>query len=251
MNEKKAFEGSAKIYDLIYKEKDYKKEVEFIEQFFREQKNEKPKIFELGCGTGNYLKILSEKDYEITGIDISKDMLEIARRKCNCRLVESDIADFNLEDKFDICIAMFDVLSYITSNESLIKTFGSIKRHLNEKGLLIFEVWNGPAVLYNHPEQRTREAEDENLKIVRITKPELKAAENIVNIHFKYLIKNKKDKTMEEIEEIHPMRYFFPQEIKILLEKEGFEPLHMSDFLDKEKKPDEKSWGLFVVARKK
>ena len=57
-----SFRKYAKYYDLIYKDKDYQKEVDFIENIFKI--TYKPKsILEAGSGTGSYTKILLERGY--------------------------------------------------------------------------------------------------------------------------------------------------------------------------------------------
>jgi len=155
--EKKAFEGSAEIYDLLYQDKDYESEVDFIEKFLKENGiDNSKKIIELGCGTGNYLRVLLKRGYDLTGMDISNEMLDIARRKCNCKVFQGDISNFSMNEKFDVCLAMFDVLGYVNENEKLLKTLDNIKKILNKNGLLIFQVWNGLGVLYDKPEKRVK-----------------------------------------------------------------------------------------------
>jgi len=51
------------------------------------------KILEVGCGTGNYTKILLKRGYEVTALDISEDMLKIAEEKCACKFVKGDIRE--------------------------------------------------------------------------------------------------------------------------------------------------------------
>jgi predicted TPR repeat methyltransferase len=88
MNADMSFKEYAAYYDLIYKDKDYEKEVDFIEDIFGEivgASNSK-KILELGCGTGNYTKILVDRGYEVTAVDVSEDMLKLASEKCGCEV---------------------------------------------------------------------------------------------------------------------------------------------------------------------
>jgi len=102
-------------------------------------------ILDIGCGTGTYTKILSEKfpKAQITAVDISKDMLSIARGKLRGRKVRFITLDgerLRLNKTFDL----------ITSNacfqwlENLDKTLQKYRKYLSEKGIITFSIF-GPA----------------------------------------------------------------------------------------------------------
>ena len=111
----KVFGELADYYDLLYEDKNYSKELKFIEKSFPEGAK---KILELGCGTGSYTKLLLEKGYDVTSIDISEKMLNIARKKVPYgKFIQGDIKDFKLNEKFDVCLVLFAVMGYVTSNE--------------------------------------------------------------------------------------------------------------------------------------
>ena len=243
-----SFKDYAEYYDLIYKDKDYEKEVDFIENVFGENKPEK--ILEVGCGTGNYTKILLERGYEVTAVDISEDMLEIARRKCNCKIIKGDIRSVSINDKFDACIAMFAVMGYLTKNSDVIKALNNIHRHLKPNGVFVFDVWNGLAVMKLLPEQRMKEMENDKIKIVRVAIPNLRAFDHICEVNYKLLIRNKENNTCNEINEKHVVRFYFPQEIKYYLEAAGFEVLTICPFMDFDGgRVDENVWNMCVIAR--
>jgi S-adenosylmethionine-diacylgycerolhomoserine-N-methlytransferase len=100
--------------------------------------NEKPKgnLLEIGCGTGYLLKKLSKlSDLELTGIDLSLDMLNKAKEKNldNVRFIESNMMDFDTEEKFDIIL-----LSYVFTLDlrSVTNQLNKIKRLLKPDGSL-------------------------------------------------------------------------------------------------------------------
>ena len=70
-------------YDLLYQDKDYLKEVKYIDNLIKKYSSETRKILDLGCGTGKHDALLCDKGYVIHGVDISEDMLKVAeiRRK--------------------------------------------------------------------------------------------------------------------------------------------------------------------------
>jgi len=248
MKANQSFELFAKYYDLIYRDKDYEREVTFIEEIFKTFHKPK-KILEIGCGTGNYTKILHRKGYEITGLDISENMLKIAKKKCACDFLFGDIRDVSINDKFDACIAMFSVMGYITENSDIVKALSNIHRHLDPNGLFVFDVWNGLAVLRILPELRVKEVENDEIKILRIAYPDLKVFNHICEVNYKLYILDKINHTFDEFDETHVVRFYFPQEIKLLLEKGGFEVLKMCPFLDPSGSVDETVWNIAVIAK--
>ena len=243
-----SFRDYASYYDLIYKDKDYKKEVDFIEEIF-EDTHKPERILEVGCGTGSYTKILLERGYEVTAVDISEDMLKIAREKCACKFIEGDIRDITINERFDTCIAMFAVMGYMTENSDISKAVNNIHRHLKPNGIFIFDVWNGLAVMRLLPEQRIKEVENDEIKIIRVAVPNLRAFEHICEVNYKLLILNKAESTVNEINEKHVVRFYFPQEITYYLEDAGFEVLKICPFMDLNGKVDENVWNITVIAR--
>jgi SAM-dependent methyltransferase len=242
-----SFKDYAEYYDLIYKDKDYEKEVDFLEEIFGKSK---PKnILEAGCGTGNYTRILVDRRYEVTAIDVSGTMLKIARRKCICKLIKGNIRDITINEEFDACIAMFAVMGYITETSDIIRALTNIRRHLKPNGIFIFDVWNGLAVLRLLPEQRIKEVENDEIRIIRVAVPNLRAFDHICEVNYKLLILNKEDNTLDEINEKHVVRFYFPQEIKYYLENTGFEVLKICPFLDLNGKVDLNVWNITVIAR--
>lgn len=245
----KSFNDFAKYYDLIYRDKDYEKEVDFLENIFQSIHYNPQKILEVGCGTGSYTKILLGRGYKVTALDVSESMLKIARKKCACKFINGHIRDIAINEKFDACIAMFAVIGYITKNSDVIKALSNIHRYLKPKGIFVFDVWNGLAVMRILPEQRVREMENDKIKLIRFAVPNLRPFDHICEVNYKLFIIDKGDNTFKEINEKHTVRFYFPQEIRYYLRNAGFEVLRTCPFLNLNGKIDENVWNMCVIAR--
>ena len=69
------------IYDNIYSNKNYKKEFDFILKYLKKYNPKSKSIFRFRMWTGSYTQYFAKKNYEITGVDISKSMIDVAKKK--------------------------------------------------------------------------------------------------------------------------------------------------------------------------
>jgi len=247
----KVFGNYARFYDFIYKEKDYEKECDFLEILFSRYASSSIKdILDLGCGTGGHALLLSQRGYSVVGIDLSDEMLTEARRKSNeysLKFLKRDIRSLDLGRTFDAVISMFAVISYMTSNHDLISSFRRARKHLNHGGLFIFDVWFGPAVLTNRPGDRFKIVDVGEERIIRLAHSELDIISNIVNVHYKMLRISGK-KVVDEVDEVHSVRFLFPQELTYYLEVAGFELRALFPFLHPDETMNENDWNVTVVS---
>lgn len=83
------------------------------------------KILDAGCGTGNLLKILSKRnDLKLFGIDISEEMLKIAKEKLNekAKLKLESVQEINFKNKFDYIFSV-DAFHHYSEQEKVMKNF--------------------------------------------------------------------------------------------------------------------------------
>ena len=161
-----------------------------------------------------------------------------------------DCSEFNLDKKFDAVISLFHVISYITENNKLIKTFQNVYNHLKQNGIFLFDVWYSPAVYNLKPETRIKRIENEELKIVRLAEPFLNYNKNIVDVNYEVIIEQKSSEKITRINETHPMRHFSFPEIQLLASFCGFEIVEAEEWMTG-KKPTENTWGVCFILRKK
>ncbi len=97
-------------------------------------------LVELGCGTGAMLAGLAG-DLTVTGVDRSPEMLAIATRTVPAaRLVRADITAFDLGERFDVAICVFDTLNHLTTLADWHAVFDRVRGHLTRGGLFVFDV---------------------------------------------------------------------------------------------------------------
>jgi len=241
-------------YDLFYKKKDYSAECDFLEKIF-EEFSDKPveNILDLGCGTGGHLIPLAKRGYSLAGIESSKCMFSIAKVKINTKLkvklVNKDISGFRLNRKFDAAIAMFSVFNYLLADKIILKFLNQVNFHLKDRGLFIFDIWSAPGVLSVKPANRKKVVINNKKKIIRICQPVLDTRKHLVKIHYTVLHTEGK-KMLQKANEVHRLRFFFPEEIKRFLNRGGFKILSYTPFMSLQRKLSDKNWNASIIAKK-
>lgn len=247
----KVFNDYSRYYNLLYKDKDYSGETEYIEELLHEYSPQAKTILELGCGTGKHADLLSQK-FCICGVDMSKEMIFEANKlapRTNLTFSEGNICSIRLNKKFDAIISLFHVMSYQTTNSDLQNTFKTVHKHLKNNGIFIFDSWYGPGVLTDRPAIRIKRLEDEKIEITRIAEPVLYPNENVVDVNYQVFIKNKIDNSLNVIKETHKMRYLFKQEIEAMLNHSNLKLIKCEEWLTR-KEPDFNSWNVTFIVKK-
>jgi SAM-dependent methyltransferase len=244
----------ANAYDALYSDKDYEAECDLIETVMRQYGRQPVRsILDLGCGTGNHALPLMHRGYELEGIDRSEAMLAQLRDKAAERglrggsFQQGDICELNLQRQFDLVLMMFAVLGYQLNNDDVLKALSRARGHLKEGGLLLFDVWYGPAVLNLKPSRRSKVIPNTNGELERTADGSLDVARHQCTVT--YEVRHKKDPQKGRIEETHRMRYFFPLELDLFLKCTGFERLRIGAFPEFTRDPDENTWNVLVAAR--
>jgi len=238
-------------YDLLYKDKDYLAETDYLVNLINKYGSSGKKIIELGSGTGKHANLLAGKGYYVLGIERSAEMVEIANqiKKDGINFQIADITNFKTELSFDIALSLFHVISYLINTDQLIKTFENVNSCLNKEGLFIFDVWHSTAVNFQRPEKRTKILKGENIEVTRNATPIIYPELNIVEVNYDISVKNLKNASHNFFQEQHPMRHFSKQEIELLAYATGFEIIHNEEFLSGAV-PSQQTWGVCYILRK-
>jgi SAM-dependent methyltransferase len=249
------FDAYAAYYDLLYRDKDYAGESDWVDALVRRHRPGARTVLELGCGTGAHAVHLARRGYLVTGVDLSNAMIERANARAaeaalgttTPRFFAGDLRTFSGNGSFDVVLALFHVMSYQTNNQDLRAAMATAAAHLVPGGLLVFDCWYGPGVLSDPPTTRVRRLQGDGFTVTRIAEPDHRANENRVDVHYEILVE--RDETVEHIRECHAMRYLFVPEIDLMLEAAGLERIAMSRWLD-DTLPDVHTWNACFVAKR-
>ena len=245
----KVFDEYSKYYDLLYKDKDYIAESKYISDLIKRFSPNSKTVLELGCGTGKHALLLNQKGYEVFGIDLSQTMLDDAKKNgIDCTI--GDARTFRANKTFDTVLSLFHVASYQSSDEDLLDYFNTASLHLKPGDIFIFDCWYKPAVLAQLPEKRTKELENDDLKIKRFCKPNHIKEKSIVEVNYDIEITDKKMNEIKLISEKHTMRYFSTEDLQQFANEKNIELIHSEQWLTG-KSPDESTWGVCFVGVKK
>jgi SAM-dependent methyltransferase len=252
----KVFEQYANYYDLLYSDKDYAAEVEYIWRLLNRFAPDAKSILEFGSGTGIHGRMLAEKGYKVIGMERSSEMVERANPKQSnhaagtFECLQGDIRYSRFDETVDIVVSLFHVISYLTSNEDLTSTLRNAQHHLQAGGILLFDFWYTPAVLTQRPSVRVKRMADEKINVLRIAEPFLHPNQNVVDVNYTIYIEEKSSKVISSFKETHPMRHFSLPELEFIADQLGFIPLISEEFLTGQT-PGEDTWGVCNVWKRK
>ena len=137
----------APFYDKINGDINYSNWADFIEAIVEKYGVREPELWlDLGCGTGKMTLELARRGRDMTGIDYSPEMLNVARELAdeeglsNILWLCQDIRDFELYGTVDVCISCLDTINHLTSPKDLDKCLKLVHNYLAPDGLFIFDI---------------------------------------------------------------------------------------------------------------
>lgn len=126
------------MFPIITPLRDYEAETEYYTGLIKDNASiPVKKLLHLGCGAGHNDNIF-KRHFEVTGVDISAEMLKMARKlNPEVRYIQGDMGETLLKEKFD-CILSVDAMDYNVTEDDFRRVFANAYAMLNEGGLLFF-----------------------------------------------------------------------------------------------------------------
>ncbi len=212
------------------------------------------RILDICCGTGQLAKILLDRGFEVTGIDLSEDMLHHSRGNCaeyvdqgKADFVHANAKDFELEGNFDLAVSTFDALNHLETISDLKSCFDSTHRSLKKNGYFIFDLNTRKGLEYNWNSMSFSDDEDTTFLIKGIFMDH----ENRGITSITGFVKNA-DGFYEKFHEVIYNTVFGMEDVRNRLHESGFEDVCFSCLPDLNKRyenPDELN-RVFVIAKK-
>ena len=140
-----AYESFARVYDMFMDNIPYKEWCNYLTGLLKEYEVEDGLVLELGCGTGNATRLLSDAGYDMIGVDNAPDMLEIALEKKeeegqDILYLCQDMREFELYGTVKAIVSICDSMNYITEDEDLLEVFKLVNNYLDPEGVFIFDL---------------------------------------------------------------------------------------------------------------
>jgi SAM-dependent methyltransferase len=216
-----SFSMYADVYDDIYSDKDYAAEAEYVAKRLLEERPDTVSVLELGCGTGRHAEYLARSGLHVTGLDLSRGMIEraLARRAAlpaavAARLTFStaDLRTARLGTAFDAVIALFHVVSFLITPADLAAAFRTVAAHLPPGGLFLFDFWYGPAVVSQRPRRTRKIVRTGQASITRTSQPRIDLESRTVQVDT--VIVSDRPAGAQSVRCTHAVRYWFPAELE-------------------------------------
>lgn len=140
-----AYNKFAKYYDLLMYDVDYNEWTNYVLSQIKAVNPSALKGADLACGSAKFTIALKKAGYEVTGMDISAEMLSEARDRAKAQgldihFVQQSMTSFDAHTKLDFVTAMCDAVNYLTTREEIIKAFSKVYNQLVEGGAFIFDI---------------------------------------------------------------------------------------------------------------
>ena len=138
----------APFYDEVNGDIDYVSWADFIEEVIKRDFHGKPElVLDLGSGTGRMTIELAKRGYDMTGVDSSTEMLDIAKNNAEREGVADkmlwlcqDMSDFELYGTVDVTVSCLDCINHVTDSKELDKCFALVHNYLIPDGIFIFDI---------------------------------------------------------------------------------------------------------------
>lgn len=245
------YQQFAYVYDYLMADAPYDQWLDYVtSQIKRGEHHNHIQVLDLACGTGELTIMLAKAGFQVTGVDLSADMLFVAHEKAKKHKLEIPFFQQNMTELqdlglFDVVTVFCDSLNYLPTLNDVENSFKSIYSHLKVGGLLLFDVHSPHKInqIFNHA---TFADADEEVSYIWECFPG--EYPHSVEHELTFYIVNSSG-TYDRYDEFHKQRTYEINQYKDLLHKTGFKWVSTTaDFTNEP--PTETSERIFFACKK-
>ena len=159
-------------YHILYKDRNYREAQLFMDNLTHYLNlPEQAKVLDLACGKGRHSIYLNQLGFNVLGVDLSENSIEIANKNAN-ETLHFQIHDMRVpfEEKYDAVFNLFTSFGYFDNDEDNLKTLIAIKESLSDYGFAVIDFMNVPFVLDNLIAEETKTIDEIEFHIKRYLK---------------------------------------------------------------------------------
>jgi len=270
--EKYSYSAFAYVYDELMDNVPYDAWAEYLIGLLKENGVADGLVCELGCGTGQMTRRLAAAGYDMIGIDLSEEMLDVAREQeygayegdfeeeeveedaaePSILYLQQDMREFELYGTVSAVVSICDSMNYMTSDEDLLQVFRLVNNYLDKDGVFIFDM----NTEYKYKELMGDTTIAENREDVSFIWENLYDAEKRLNEYCLTLFAKAETEDEDEegpalyekYEEVHLQRAYPLAEVKRLLAEAGMTFVAAYDVLTHEA-PGPECERMYIVAK--
>jgi 2-polyprenyl-3-methyl-5-hydroxy-6-metoxy-1,4-benzoquinol methylase len=212
-------------------------------------------VLDLTCGTGSQVFHLSDKGFEVIGVDINEKMLTTAKQKAvqkglSIRFEQGDMRTSQV-DQFDAVLTIFNSIGHLTKADFAI-ALKNIHANLRPGGLYIFDIFN--LEYLRHGDNITKLTIDWQKKTDDVTAREIQYStishDGVLASYDIYHEQRGKDEPKISTA-FQTLQVYSADQLRALLAQNGFEVLQQTDTDGSELKPHMSERILTVAATNK
>ncbi|MDV0430837.1 class I SAM-dependent methyltransferase [Lactiplantibacillus sp. DA1] len=242
------YQTFAELYDELFDPAMYQQWLDFVR---RELPSQDGQLLELACGTGRLGVLLAQAGYQVTGLDLSENMLALAQEHADeaavtLPLLQGDMLDLSEIGTFDAVTCFADSFCYLPDITTVQRAFEQVAQHLTATGEFLFDVITPyqtdevyPGYMYNYRD------ETRAFMWTSYAGEQPHSAEHDLT----FFIYNDDKQAFDEVSELHQEQTYVLADYQQALQAAGFSQVTVSaDF--GQQQPDEHTTRWFFKCRK-
>lgn len=211
------------------------------------------KILDAGCGTGRHCIPLMQEGYEVTGLDLSQNMLDVFKKKAEAeglepRIFRKDMKEIDFADEFDAIICMNSAFGYLLTDEDILQTLKAFHGALKPGGIAIIDLMNFLSLLGRYKESMIRTYEEDGVSLKQAVSHSVQDVPGIWN-HYEFGVIENGGETVT-YHELHRFRMLNYNEMRRFLNEAGFTEIRcFGEFAAREEAKNNARRLIFAVIK--